>query len=932
MPWDVKVRGGQYCVFKKGARTPLKCYVNEADAAAYVRALYASEGNMEVEMKRKVERGGALDEVKGSLDYQMAQIRRAFYQQFRTNDDWFPYIVEIFADHVIVESEELAQDEFYMVTYTQENGGTVFAAREQWEIVELAYVPQRADVNESRPRQRFQEEIGSVVLLDETRSSEGPWKIKAVGITAGVVNANNRRYSAGVLRAAVEELKTHLHESAGQGRLQASLTGEPDHPSDKGNRGPRTLETVVNWTDVAFDGSHVLLEGLLLGTSAGRDIHAQMLGGVLPGISQRAYGESKSVKENDRSIDEVLWVTITGYDLTAPHNQSDPNAGVTFFESRQSQSAGDGEMDLEELRKKYPHLVAQIEDEHDAKKKAELEEALQRKAEEDKRNAKLLAEHDAELRKMLGVASTVDMTEALRAQAEELERLKLEAQARQVREYIEAQTKDLPYPDFLKKQLLEAVKLANPATVDEAKATIVAKRKEYDAIQSALVLERRGYGSGIHMMGPVIESELGIPAYARAAWALQESMMASGMMPTWDHRKPATPNQIFAAKMLARFDEVYKRELAREAKLFEEAEIASDLNLPYSVSRAIIAEAFPELVAASIFDFGVTDTTPFRLYYEAFSGDTGYSVTVTDEVETGGAEDTWYALAYKRITPGSVTVTSNPAGTTYTEGTDYIIDYANGEIYFLAAGSINANDVLVDYTYTAIRKGEMSPIERGEINLSYVTVEAAADRLAQQISHEAVVFSRSQLGWDATQRTLMSLVRQIRRKIDQGILYMALAGSLSLASNSGGTWTAATDAESVLVEYIGLSKVKVMNRYYEPTAIALSATNADRLSNWDGFKRDGFPDAVLNSAGYLGRVKGLPVFQSTEMSDSYVLVCNRELVMHRVYQPMAIKGPFPTYDVSGSTSKLLAADQYYAEEYNATEAPVAGKGSHVVIV
>ena len=64
--------------------------------------------------KRKVERGQPLDEVKGSLDYQMAQIRRAFYRQFNADHDWYPYIVEIFAEHVIVEADDLAQDEFYL--------------------------------------------------------------------------------------------------------------------------------------------------------------------------------------------------------------------------------------------------------------------------------------------------------------------------------------------------------------------------------------------------------------------------------------------------------------------------------------------------------------------------------------------------------------------------------------------------------------------------------------------------------------------------------------------------------------------------------------------------------------------------------------------------------------------------------------------------
>jgi len=62
-----------------------------------------------------------------------------------------------------------------------------------------------------------------------------------------------------------------------------------------------------------------------------------------------------------------------------------------------------------------------------------------------------------------------------------------------------------------------------------------------------------------------------------------------------------------------------------------------------------------------------------------------------------------------------------------------------------------------------------------------------------------------------------------------------------------------------------------------------------------------------------------------------IIAGNRQLVMHRVFQPMLIKGPYPTYDVSGGTSKLIAADQYYTEEFNVTESPINEKGAFVPI-
>ena len=71
------------------------------------------------------------------------------------------------------------------------------------------------------------------------------------------------------------------------------------------------------------------------------------------------------------------------------------------------------------------------------------------------------------------------------------------------------------------------------------------------------------------------------------------------------------------------------------------------------------------------------------------------------DVGTGNAYDSFVYLANKPIKPASETVTSSPAGTTYTRDTDYRIDYVNGAIKFInpATGSMAANtSYLVDYT------------------------------------------------------------------------------------------------------------------------------------------------------------------------------------------------------------------------------------------
>ena len=83
--------------------------------------------------------------------------------------------------------------------------------------------------------------------------------------------------------------------------------------------------------------------------------------------------------------------------------------------------------------------------------------------------------------------------------------------------------------------------------------------------------------------------------------------------------------------------------------------------------------------------------------YTALSGTGG---SVTDESITAEAAGEYVELANQEVS--SVVVTSDPAGTTYVETTDYIVDNELGLITITSGGSISENDsLLVDYDYAA---------------------------------------------------------------------------------------------------------------------------------------------------------------------------------------------------------------------------------------
>jgi hypothetical protein len=359
--------------------------------------------------------------------------------------------------------------------------------------------------------------------------------------------------------------------------------------------------------------------------------------------------------------------------------------------------------------------------------------------------------------------------------------------------------------------------------------------------------------------------------------------------------------------------------------------LSTQLNLPYSVLRAIIDEAYPMLIAAQAFDFDVVSQNPLNVFYEMqFVGETGFSVAVVEEAFISDL-DVWVALDGFNIDLAALTITSDPAGTTFVLGDDYVIDYLTGRIMVLTTGSmVDATGYLANYTYNNIRKGENLGIERARATVASTTLSLVAERLATEITNETIKFSQSQLGFDAVARTINLLVKQVMKIVDGNLLNTATGLAASVPNNFGGTWTSATDDLDVLETYIGVAKALVGNRNYTPTFIAMSLTNAERLSNSDHFTEAGSrPDSVLTADGMVGRIKGLPLFQSTQMSDSFILVANREIVSYRTMGDMQLLGPFHSID---SDRKLIAASQWYTEEYNGFISPIPQKAALVRVV
>lgn len=121
--------------------------------------------------------------------------------------------------------------------------------------------------------------FGEISLLSEGRGGSGPVKFRGIFSEAERPNGNKRVYSKKLLVREVEKLQNQIGDRR--------LLGELDHPSDEivhlGN-----VSHVI--TKLNMQGNHVMGEGEVLNTPAGKVLSELLKAGVKLGISSRGTG------------------------------------------------------------------------------------------------------------------------------------------------------------------------------------------------------------------------------------------------------------------------------------------------------------------------------------------------------------------------------------------------------------------------------------------------------------------------------------------------------------------------------------------------------------------------------------------------------------------------------------------------------------------
>lgn len=199
-------------------------------------------------------------------------------------------------------------------------------------------------------------DLTEVVAFEAAAPDSGALaRITAKLATGDEINRNGRYYPSSVLADAAVE----ANKAADRGELIGLL----DHPDwFEGNKGT-PAKTVLKWERVWMDGPALMGEGLLLDTTAGRDIDAQRKAKVRLGLSTNGMAASRFVKatEIDPDLESIdLVQVIESFELLTVDLVNDPaSVGAAIQqEARTLRERREHDMTAEERAKQLETQLA----------------------------------------------------------------------------------------------------------------------------------------------------------------------------------------------------------------------------------------------------------------------------------------------------------------------------------------------------------------------------------------------------------------------------------------------------------------------------------------------------------------------------------------------------------------------------------------------
>lgn len=153
----------------------------------------------------------------------------------------------------------------------------------------------------------------------------------------------------------------------------------------------------------------------------------------------------------------------------------------------------------------------------------------------------------------------------------------------------------------------------------------------------------------------------------------------------------------------------------------------------------------------------------------------------------------------------------------------------------------------------------------------------------------------------------------------------------SLTPPAGVEWEKHMNKLLFLVTNVAASHRQI--RGYKPDMILASEVTSNYMTQAQAYEafgnRDNFKAPVVASEGNYGRTGSLSHWGSDVWDNEFVLLTQRDATIFRIFEPLILKGPFPTRTTQGA---LSGGEEYYVYQEDSLKTPLLEKLSLITVL
>jgi hypothetical protein len=200
---------------------------------------------------------------------------------------------------------------------------------------------------------------------------------------------------------------------------------------------------------------------------------------------------------------------------------------------------------------------------------------------------------------------------------------------------------------------------------------------------------------------------------------------------------------------------------------------------------------------------------------------------------------------------------------------------------------------------TTAEVAEGGEIKRARTSYTSVTLEAVGFKLRSVLTAEAIEDAQNAGNLNIVARAIANMAKDIAEEIDAKLMNLMVTGAV--AGNSDVVKaTTAKETSAKLVEAIVDAMQNVKKKNYRPDFVCVDPTIFGFLAKNDEFVHaDKYGSDLLQQTGFMGKIRGLEVFESNVMPVNKAVVGKRRTFgVYKVYVPTMLRGPVydTTYD------------------------------------